>query len=255
MKLTMLGTGNSAMMPVYGCSCEACLLASSNRQLKREKTSAYIEHNGHILLLDANAPDLLIRFPAGKISAILVTHYHMDHVHSLFDLRWGMGEPIPVISPDDPNGCDDLYKHSGLLDFSQRATPFQAFTWQGITVTPLPLTHSKLCLGYAFELNGQCLAYLTDTNGLPVETKAWLLARHVQWIITDCNYPPIECEETRLVQNHNDIHQVVQIVEECQPDNLGLVHVSHDTINWLNHHQHTLPHTIQLLSDGQEITL
>ncbi|MGV2986592.1 phosphonate metabolism protein PhnP [Vibrio sp. E150_011] len=255
MKLVMLGTGNSAMLPVYGCQCEACLQALVHPELKREKTSAYIEHNGRKLLIDANAPDLLQRFPAGSMDSILVTHYHMDHVHSLFDLRWGVGKPIPVISPDDPIGCDDLYKHAGLLDFSTRAYPFQAFSWQDVTITPLPLNHSRLCLGYAFEWNGQCLVYLTDTNGLPDQTKEWLAARSVQWIITDCNYAPIECEATRLRQNHNDVNQVVQMVADCQPDNLGLVHVSHDTVNWLSRHGHTLPHSIQLLYDGQEITL
>lgn len=101
----------------------------------------------------------------------------MDHVHSLFDLRWGKGASIPVHSPDDAKGCDDLYKHPGVLDFSFRAYPFESFEWQGITVTPLPLIHSKPTLGYAFEFEGQSIAYLTDTNGLPSETTQWLKER------------------------------------------------------------------------------
>ncbi len=41
----------------------------------------------------------------------------MDHVQGLFPLRWGVGDKIPVYGPPDEQGCDDLFKHPGLLDF------------------------------------------------------------------------------------------------------------------------------------------
>ncbi|CAH0530283.1 phosphonate metabolism protein PhnP [Vibrio hippocampi] len=255
LKLTMLGTGNSAMMPVYGCDCSACQQAQNQPQFRREKSSAYIEHNGRILLLDANAPDLMQRFPAGSIDRILLTHYHMDHVSALFDLRWGKAPTLPVISPEDEQGCDDLYKYPGMLDFSQRIRPFESFVWQQVTITALPLNHSRPCLGYAFEWQGGCIAYLTDTNGLPEETASWLKERKVDWIVTDCNYPPIECEQTRLSKNHNDIIQTKAIFEQCQPSNIGLMHVSHDVIIWANQNPEQFTPNFQILSDGQEITL
>ena len=80
MKLTLLGTGNAGMLPVYGCTCQACNRAQHTSSYRRKKTSAVIEHQGKQLLLDANADDLLSRFPAGSIDRILLTHYHMDHV-------------------------------------------------------------------------------------------------------------------------------------------------------------------------------
>ncbi|MGR5091774.1 phosphonate metabolism protein PhnP [Vibrio maritimus] len=255
MKLVMLGTGDSAMVPVWGCDCEICAVARLDKTLRREKSSAYLEHQGRKLLLDANASDLLDRFPSGTIDKILLTHYHMDHVHSLFDLRWGKGASIPVHSPDDTNGCDDLYKHPGVLDFSFRAYPFESFEWQGITVTPLPLIHSKLTLGYAFEFEGQSIAYLTDTNGLPSETTQWLKERSLDWIIIDCNYPPIECEQTRISNNHNDLCQVEKIAKDTQAQHIGIMHVGHELLLWAKHNPHRFSDQFQILNDGQEILL
>ena len=255
MKLTLLGTAGSEMVPVYGCECSVCTQAQNDPSLRREKASALLEHNGHKLLLDANAPDLLKRFPSGSIDTILLTHYHMDHVISLFDLRTGKGPTIPVFSPDDPLGCDDLYKHPGCLDFSSRAKPFEPFHWQEITITPLPLIHSKLCLGYGFEYQDKCFAYLTDTNGLPPETEAWLAQRNVEWMIIDCSFPPIECEQLRLSQNHNDINQILDISERCRPANMGLTHLSHTLLEWAHAHPDFFNQSLHLLRDNQEIKI
>ncbi|MCE0495290.1 phosphonate metabolism protein PhnP [Vibrio salinus] len=250
MKLTFLGTGNSAMIPVYGCDCTACLEAQKNHKLRREKSSAFLEHNGKILLLDANAPDLMQRFPPGSIDRILLTHYHMDHVQSLFDLRWGISEPIRVISPDDPQGCDDLYKHPGILDFSTRAEPFQTFDWYGITITPLPLNHSRLSLGYGFEYEGKRLAYLTDTVGLPEQTMQWLKNFPVDWLIIDCNYPPETGGKKRTKKNHNDFGDILDIDRECQPGNIGMTHLSHDMVCWAEANSQVLSKRLRLMIDG-----
>ncbi|MDE1093136.1 MBL fold metallo-hydrolase, partial [Klebsiella pneumoniae] len=95
--------------------------------------------------------DLADRWSPGSFQQFLLTHYHMDHVQGLFPLRWGVGDPIPVYGPPDEQGCDDLFKHPGLLDFSHTVEPFVVFDLQGLQVTPLPLNHSKLTFGYLLE--------------------------------------------------------------------------------------------------------
>src|SRR3546814_14727541 len=84
-------------------------------------------------------------------SGILQTHYHADHAQGLLHLRWGKGLRIPVLGPPDPEGLADLYKHPGILDFSRTLNAFQPVSLDGLTVTPLPLMHSKLTYGYAFD--------------------------------------------------------------------------------------------------------
>jgi hypothetical protein len=110
---------------------------------RRRPCSAVVKFNNAVTLLDAGLPDLMTQWPAGSFQQFLLTHYHMDHVQGLFPLRWGVGEPIPVYGPPDEQGCDDLFKHPGLLDFSHTVEPFVRFELQGLRVTPLPLNHSS----------------------------------------------------------------------------------------------------------------
>ncbi|CCO47645.1 carbon-phosphorus lyase complex accessory protein [Vibrio nigripulchritudo SOn1] len=251
MQLTLLGTGNTGHVPVYGCDCIACDRAREDHAFRRGKTSAYIEHNGKTLLLDANHPHLLERFPAGSIDTILLTHFHMDHVQSLFDLRWGKGQPIPVLSPPDKYGCDDLYKHPGLLDF-QALKAFEPFEWEGITITPVPLSHSKPCFGYLFEWQGKTFAYLTDTVGLPKYTHAFLKDKPLDLVLIDCNHPPMPDSPPR---NHNDILLAQSIKQQLTVSKLGLIHISHELDCWAMENSNQFSSSFFLAKDNQSFHL
>ena len=117
MKLTLLGTGNAAGMPVYGCECQRCTLARVDRSQQRSACSALLEVGEHRYLIDAGQLHLCERFPHGTLQGIFLTHFHPDHVQGLFELRWGVNITLPVYCPPDPQGCADLYKHPGILDF------------------------------------------------------------------------------------------------------------------------------------------
>lgn len=149
--LTLTGTGGAQGVPAWGCECAACDRARRSPQYRRQPCSGVVKFNDAITLIDAGLHDLADRWSPGSFQQFLLTHYHMDHVQGLFPLRWGVGDPIPVYGPPDEQGCDDLFKHPGLLDFSHTMEPFVVFDLQGLQVTPLPLNHSKLTFGYLLE--------------------------------------------------------------------------------------------------------
>lgn len=249
MRLTLLGTGDARQVPVYGCQCQACQAAHADPRLRRRPCSALVELGDQRWLIDSGLPDLTERFPPRSFSGILQTHYHADHAQGLLHLRWGQGLVIPVHGPVDPQGLSDLYKHPGILDFSQPFETFETRTFGELQVTALPLLHSKPTLGYLLEGGGRRVAYLTDTVGLPEDTSAYLQKQPLDVLVLDCSMPP----QPQAPRNHNDLNLALQIIEQLQPEKGVLTHVGHTLDAWLIEHGDELPGNVVVARDGMMV--
>lgn len=248
MRLTFLGTGAAGGVPLYGCDCPACERASADSRYVRRPCSALLESGETRILIDAGLTDLHERFPPGTLTAVVLTHYHPDHVQGLFHLRWGVGDAIPVMGPPDSAGCADLYRNPGLLRF-QPLRKFESLNIGPLKLTPLPLIHSKPTFGYAIEnADGACLAYLTDTHGLPPRTEAFLKAWGDFDLVLDCTYPP-----TREPANHNDWLAALASIEAVVPRQTWLTHVSHEHDAWRLTETSALPPAVMCARDGESI--
>jgi phosphoribosyl 1,2-cyclic phosphate phosphodiesterase len=249
MQLTILGSANAAGVPVYGCDCPACDRARRDAAWRRGPCSALLETPAGRLLIDGGQPNLGERFPPGSLQAILLTHYHMDHVHGLFPLRWGQGPSIPVIGPHDPAGCDDLLKYPGMLDFGANASDGQGFALLDLEVLPLALRHSRPALGYRCRHGDRSLAYLTDTAGLPPASLATLQAEPPDLLVLDCSYPPRPEGE----RNHNALNDALELHAAIGPGRTLLTHIGHALDSWLMVNPNALPAGVEPARDGQQV--
>lgn len=250
MRVTFLGTGAAGGVPLYGCDCPACTRARAVVDFRRLPCTALVEAGDTRILLDAGLTDLTERFPPASLSAIVLTHFHPDHVQGLFHLRWGIGKNIPVYGPPDSEGCADLYKNHGLLEF-RRLTKFEPVTIGSLKLTPLPLIHSKATFGYAIEeTDGQRFAYLTDTAGLPPRTETFLKSWRPASFALDCSYPP----QSDLPRNHNDLALALTIAETLAPAKVWLTHISHELDAWLLGNTGDLPPHVAVTHDSQVIS-
>lgn len=248
LQLTFQGTGDARRVPVYGCQCPGCVRALKDTAYQRRACSALIEADAWTILLDAGRTDLCETFSPGVIDTILLTHYHMDHVMGLFHLRWGANQSIPVFGPDDAQGCDDLYKHPGILSFQKPLQAFESVAVGPLMITPLPLIHSKPVFGYCIESEGRSIAYLTDTVGLPEDTLAWLQQNPPGVLVLDCSLPP----QKKRPRNHNDLSLALELVQLISPGETYLTHVGHQLDAYLIDHP-TLPERVRVAQDGQKI--
>lgn len=244
MRLTLLGSGNAAGMPVYGCDCARCQHVENDARLQRGPASALLTVDDRQFLLDAGHHQLRQRFTAGSLDGIFITHFHADHVQGLFDLRWGKNLSIPVYCPPDSQGCDDLYKHPGILQFNQ-LKKFTTLQLDGLRITPLPLIHSRVTFGYLFEYQQTRIAYLTDTRGLPPKTLDRLMQSVPDYLVIDTSSPP-------GMENagHNNLDDTLQIHHTIRPGCTVLTHISHAMDIWLTQNAHLLPENVQAGYDG-----
>jgi len=139
-----------------------------------------------------------------------------------------VGTRIPVYGPPDSEGCADLYKHPGVLDF-HALTKFEPVSIGTLTLTPVPLIHSKVTFGYAIESSsGIRFAYLTDTLGLPPRTETFLTDWHPHGLALDCSFAP-QSEP----KNHNDWTTALAVIDKVNPERAWLTHISHTLDAWL----------------------
>lgn len=242
-----LGTGNAGGTPLWGCDCPACKIAAADPAKRRESATAALWVNNQVTLIDAGVTDLKERFSFQQLTRILLTHFHMDHVQGLFPLRWSeQTARIPVYRPDDPLGADDLYKHPGVLEFQPASAPFKPIAFDGFTITPVALIHSKITQGYLIDVNGWRLAYLTDTAGLPEQTREFLQAQRIDDLILDCSEPPRDATP----RNHNDLNSALRIWSDLGARRVWLTHISHRLDAWLIDHPGELPEGVGIAYDG-----
>jgi phosphoribosyl 1,2-cyclic phosphate phosphodiesterase len=247
MRLTLLGTGDARQVPVYNCNCSACSSARLTPALRRGPWCALVECGTQRWLIDSGLTDLCERFPPHSLSGILQSHYHADHAQGLLHLRWGQGLIIPVHGPDDPEGLADLYKHPGILDFSQPFAPFEQRQLGELSVTALPLNHSKLTFGYLLEGDGRRIAYLTDTLGVPDASAEVLRQQPLDLLVLDCSTAP----QPIAPRNHNDLTRALEVVEQLQPRQTVLTHIGHSFDAWLLDNPDALPAGVSLAFDGR----
>jgi len=254
MHLHILGCGTSTGVPVIGCGCGVC--TSPDPRNKRSRTSAYLRlDNGSTLLIDASMD---LRFQAlrdnlRRIDAVLFTHAHADHIFGIDDLRgfnFAQRQTIPCYATAATLAeiryyfryVFDVKPHSGgalpqiTLHEIDETRPFELC---GITVQPFRVMHGALAVtGYRFG----DLAYATDCNAIPSETKAALGG--VKHLVLDA----LRHERH---STHFTISDAVAVAQELAIPNTYLIHMGH-TIDYQRESE-KLPSGIRFCYDGMEI--
>ena len=256
--LTFLGTGTSMAVPTLGCQCAVCRdarrLGSPNR---RTRPSVLLAFNDHHVLIDTG-PDFhaqATRENLNRVDAVLYTHGHADHILGMDDLRplsFGKGADLPLYA--DTNTAAvlerifeytfrkvDRYPTSARVTLHRLSdTPGAATELFGASFQRIPVTHGRDTItGYRFG----SAAYLTDMNDIPPESLP--LLQNLDILILDAL-------RREPHPSHAHLAKSIALVQQLRPKRAFFTHISHD----LDHESTnaSLPQTIQLAYDGQQLT-
>ena len=228
-----LGTGTSIGVPVIGCECGVC--RSSDPRNSRTRPAAVVHLPGGNLLIDAG-PELrlqLLREKVSRVHALLLTHFHVDHLYGLDDVRVFpkyLGGPLPIYCTAETEAVvrsvfayafhpANAHLPPGMLPKMEfrRVTPGVPFEVLGQRVTPVPLVHGKFdVLGFRFD----DVAYCTDVNRIPDSSLE--LLNGVRVLALDC------LRDGMPHPTHMNLEQALEVVRKLRPRQTYLTHMSHE---------------------------
>lgn len=220
MIVNLLGTGGSEGIPNYLCKCRSCQEARRFAFARRNPTSVLVvSEGGTVVLIDVGF-DVTPHIDA-KIDAILLTHWHHDHIAGLFRLRWS-AEKIMLHAPRG-NANDEILKTPKSLRLNLHERP-PALKIGDLTVQGFPLNHSVQTFGYLIEDSGGLLAIVFDTKGLPEESFELLRRAKPNVALIDATFPPGVNDSS-----HNNLDEAIEIGEEFAELTV-LTHIAHHNL-------------------------
>lgn len=254
-RMTLLGTGTSAGVPIIGCECETC--TSPDPRDRRTRSGAairFVDEGGQerVVLLDCG-PDHRehsLRHRMRRVDAIFFTHDHVDHTFGLDDVRRYnalMKSPIEVYCDARTREfLERVYRHvfrrhenvndSFVADlFVREIVAGEPVDFRGLRFTPFEVLHGRLpVLAYRIEALDETgrvarvqpgplpLAYCTDLSAMP--PAAWPQLRGLETLVLDCLRP-------RAHPTHLTVSQATSIAREAAARRSVFVHMTHDILH------------------------
>ena len=260
MKVTVLGSGTSQGVPIVGCICPAC--SSVDPKDKRLRVSLYIETDKQIngkplrILIDTS-PDFRQQMLVNNITdidAVLYTHYHVDHIMGLDDIRqinqlhkkyvelYANEETAYRIKQTFSYIFDEnTYKGGGIPLVNLHEIDLRPFDVMGQTVIPIEYKHGPTTV-YGFRIEN--MAYMTDCNYIPDSEYKKLHGLKVL-IIDALRY--------RKHETHFSVDEALEAAKRINAEKTYFTHMTHDIV-----HAEAglkLPENIEFAYDGLQLEI
>ena len=226
MKITFLGTGTSQGVPVIACECETC--NSDDSRDKRLRTSILIEKDGTTLVIDAG-PDFrqqMLREDVKRLDAIILTHEHKDHIAGMDDVRafnYKAQDAIDIYAEErvqkavrkEYSYVFGEFQYPGVPKMRLNTITDEVFSVRNISITPLRVFHYRLPV-YGFRIGN--LAYITDANYIPEETKEKIIG--VKYLV-------INALRKEKHISHFSLREAIDFIRQISPRKAFITHISH----------------------------
>lgn len=226
--LRILGCGTSVGVPMLGCDCQVCSGGHPRNQRTRSSVLFHLPQGN--LLIDTT-PEMrlqLLRERIALVHAVAYTHYHVDHLFGMDDLRAfprRLGGPLPIYCTEE---VESVIRESFAYAFQPETISFlpkidfyrirdEPFIVLDEKVTPIPLHHAHFqVLGFRIGR----VAYCTDVNNIP--ESSWPLLVGLDVLVLDA------LRRGRPHPSHFSVEQALDVAAKVRAKRLILTHMAHD---------------------------
>lgn len=247
LKITFLGSGTSAGVPMIACACEVC--TSADEKDKRLRPSIMVQSAHTTIVVDAT-PDFrsqMLRENVRQLDAVLFTHPHKDHIAGLDDVRAFNFFYKPVMQIYANSLTEETIKrefgyafadkkYPGVPELSLNTITTEPFSIGDIPVTPVWVWHLKMpVLGFRFGK----FTYITDANRIDESEKEKIKGSEVL---------VLNALRRQHHVSHFTLAEAIEVVQELKVPRAFFTHISHQ----LGRHQEIeaeLPEGIHLAYD------
>lgn len=252
MKITFLGTGTSQGVPVIACDCAVCL--SDDPKDNRLRAALLVETSSNTFVIDAG-PDFrqqMLRARVKKIDGIFLTHEHKDHISGMDDLRAFNYRSQAAMDIYAEERVQNAVRKEYSYVFSENLYPgvpkmelhdidkYNIIIRED-TVIPLRIFHYRLPI-LGFRIGD--MAYITDANYIPEETKEKLIG--VKYLV-------INALRKEKHISHFSLGEALSFVEEISPRYAFITHIGHQMGKHADINRE-MPANVTLAWDGLEVS-
>ncbi len=220
-KLTILGCGASAGVPVIGCKCSVCL--SSSPYNKRSRSAILIQSDRSNVLIDCGCDirEQLLKHKIDRLDGLIITHDHADHTSGLDDLRIFKllhGQTINLYT--DAGTLNALTTKYDYLFNTDILKPHAVDFYSKLNIGDIELQLFEQDHGTMKSLGIRVgdVVYSNDIINYPEESKQYL--RNTKTIIMDC-------VDYKSFPTHSGLDLVMNWYNEFKPESMYLTNMSH----------------------------
>lgn len=251
LKVTFLGTGTSAGVPLIGCDCHVC--SSDDPRDKRLRSSVMLTAEDKNIVIDSG-PDFrqqMLRENVKTLSAVVFTHEHKDHIAGLDDIRafnfltrkavnvYANDQTEVALRREYPYIFAD-YKYPGVPEIDLHKITTMPFSVNETRFIPIQVLHYKLPV-LGFRVGG--FTYITDANFIADEEKEK---------IKGCDVLVLNALRKEPHVSHFTLDEAIKLSQELEVGTTYFTHISH-MLGTHEEIQKDLPENIFLAYDGLKI--
>lgn len=253
MRVTFLGTGTSQGVPAINCQCAVC--SSLDYRDKRLRSSIHIEERGKSFIIDSG-PDFrqqVLYNQITQLDALIFTHQHKDHIAGMDDVRgfnYSQQKDMPVFATRQviqQLKQEFAYvfaadKYPGVPRVQVHEITNLPFEVEEVTFIPIEVLHHKLPV-FGYRVHN--FTYITDAKSISEEEKEKMKGTEVL---------VLNALQHKQHISHFTLEESLELIEEIQPRQAYLTHISHH----LGTHQEInqlLPPHVRLAYDSLSIEI